>query len=434
MLINSAYRPYIESSKRINVVWGSAGSGKSYTVAQNKVKKCISNPYFKCVTLRKNAVTLKDSVYALIQKVIFEENLQDQFKFTTSPLSIKHLPTGNEFIFRGMLNEVDREKIKSIVDPTDAWLEEANEFDKEDFQQINLRVRGANETVKQIDLTFNPVDEELWLKDRFFDNPPDKEDIFTLNTTYKDNKFLDKPYTEALEKLINEDDNLYKVYVLGQWGSIDNRGRIYKRFIDEEFPNGSIAKHDYIPQLPIIVCCDFNVDPMKWALIQNVNGVDYVFDEIVKQDTDTEQMTKELINRYGVLPYIVYGDASGTFRHTSAKATDYQIMKQYLPSMQMNVKQANPPVTDRINAVNWRLQNKEGKRRLFVDPKCKNAIYDFKRATFKEGTREEDKSLERYDGKNPVMSLIHITSAIGYYIEYEYSLKGKPRVRISDAI
>ena len=80
---------------------------------------------------------------------------------------------------------------------------------------------------------------------------------------------------------------------------------------------------------------------------------------------------------------------------------------------------------DRINAVNWRFCNKQGIRRLFFDSKCKNAIYDAKHSKFKEGTRQEDKQQEKYDGKNPVLAMIHIMSAIGYYIEYEYGLKGK---------
>lgn len=427
MQVNSAYKGFIHNQTRFELLFGGAGSAKSYTVAQKKVIKCISNKYFKCVVVRKNYVTLKDSCYAMLQKVILNEGLADQFKFTVSPLSIKHLPTGNEFIFRGMLNEVDREKIKSIVDPTDFWLEEVNEFDEDDFIQSNIRLRGDNETTKQLTMTLNGVDREHWVKSKMVDNPADKNSIFVLNTTYKDNKFLDEDYKKALEDLIHESEYYYNVYVLGLWGTIDVRGRIYKRFVNELNPNGNLFEYTMKPEYPVILCCDFNVDPMKWALIQNINGIDYVFDELVKGDTDTELMCIALREKYGVLPFVVYGDASGTYRQASSQRTDYQIIKEYFPNCDLNNNISNPPVIDRFNAMNWRLCNKEGKRRLFIDPKCKNVIYDLERARFKEGKREEDKSLELYD-KNPIDALIHISSAIGYYITKEYSLRGKPTI------
>lgn len=417
MEINEAYEPYIKNAKRINVLFGGRGSAKSYSIAQKKIIRITSYPYVKDIIMRKNYISLKDSCYSLLGEVIRKEDLRNKFAFRVSPLEIIYLPTGSKFLFRGLNNEEDREKIKSIVNPTGAWMEEANEFDEADFTEVNLIVRGKSEAPKEIDVSFNPIDEELWLKRRFFDR--NDENILTINTTYRDNKFLDREYIETLESLIDEDDNYYNVYVLGKWGQLDIRGKIYKKFID-----ANIVSYAYNPRLPIIVCCDFNVDPMKWALIQNVNGIDYVFDEIVKPDTDTETMVQELIKRYGTTNYEIYGDYSGTFRHTSSRTTDYQIIKQYLPAASINIK-PNPPVVDRINAVNWRFCNKENKRRLLVDPKCVNVIYDAKHSKYKEGKREEDKAQEKYDGKNPVLSMIHIMSAVGYYIEYNYSLKGK---------
>jgi phage terminase large subunit len=429
MKVNAAYKSYFVGDKRFNILYGGGGSGKSYAIAEKKVKKIVSHEYVKEIILRKNFVSLKDSCYALLQRVIVNENLQDDFYFTTSPLEILYIPTGNKFLFRGMKDEKDREKVKSIVDPTGAWMEEANEFDREDLTQINLRVRGGNLTPKDIDISFNPIDEDHWLKDRFFDNPTDPDNTYILRTTYKDNaQFLDSEYIDELEKLINEDENLYNIYTLGQWGTIDARGRIYKSFDATQ----NICEYKYNDDLPIILCCDFNVDPMKWALIQNVGGIDYIFDELVKADTDTESMVSDLLKTYGHTQYEIYGDYSGTFRHTSSRTTDYDIIKQYIPNAAINI-QPNPPVIERINTMNWRLRNKTGKRSLMFDKKAVHSIADMKRVKFKEGTREEDKNLEKYDGRNPINSLVHISSAIGYYLVYKYSIKGKPSVTISRA-
>ena len=419
MRVNKVYKPYFESVKRFNVLWGGGGSGKSYSIAQKKVMRVVSSEDVREMIIRKNYVSHKESTYALFTQVIINEGFYDEFDFRVSPLNITYKRNGSSLIFLGMKDAKDREKVKSIVDPTGAWLEEANEFEIDDLRQINLRLRGTKGLKRQVDVSFNPIDEEHWLNHRFFGEP--SEEIFTLNTTYLDNlNNLDDEYVKMLEGLINEDENYYNIYTLGRWGSLDVRGRIYKRYDDEL----NVCNYIYNPHLPIIVCCDFNVDPMKWALIQNVNGIDYVFDEIVKADTDTETHVKELLNKYGKTSYKIYGDYSGTFRHTSSRTTDYDIIKQYLPNADLQTK-PNPSVVDRINAVNWRLCNKEGKRRLLVNKDCLNVRADFKKAKFKEGKRDEDKNLERYDGKNPVEALIHISSAIGYYIEFEYSIRGK---------
>lgn len=238
-----------------------------------------------------------------------------------------------------------------------------------------------------------------------------KDNIAILNTTYLDNKFIDDEYKSVLEKLKDEDEYFYKVYALGEWASPNITGLCYKKFT-----NYNIIQHEYIKELPIIVACDFNYDPMAWVLIQNVKGVDYVFDEIYKQDTDTEETVQELLSKYGHVKYKIYGDYSGTFRSSKTLSTDYSIIQSYLPRAEVITK-PNPPIIQRVKAVNWRLCSKNTTRRLFIDPKCKYLIRDFQKVKFKDNSKEIDKS-------NP--ELTHISDALGYYIEYEYSLKGKP--------
>ena len=81
---------------------------------------------------------------------------------------------GNSVIFKGL---DDTEKLKSITFPkgelTDIWVEEASEVREEDFNQLDVRLRGKG-THKQMVLTFNPVSVLHWLKRRFFDrqDPP----------------------------------------------------------------------------------------------------------------------------------------------------------------------------------------------------------------------------------------------------------------------
>jgi phage terminase large subunit len=88
----------------------------------------------------------------------------------------------------------------------------------------------------QFIISFNPVSELNWLKNRFFDDVTDtaiirgeeearytKQDISKCNTliihsTYKDNCFIDPNYEKELNDLLKYDPDEYNVYCLGQWG------------------------------------------------------------------------------------------------------------------------------------------------------------------------------------------------------------------------
>ena len=189
-------------------------------------------------------------------------------------------------------------------------------------------------------------------------------------------------------------------------------GRIYYAY--DRVENATDLVYD--KSFPIILCMDFNVSPMCWAVIQNIRGVDYVVDEIVETNTNTEYMAKKVGDLYGYGTYFrIYGDYSGTFRSTSSRSTDYDIISQILPNSNISVK-PNPSIVDRINAVNSRLCNAKGERRLLVNPKCKTVTKDFEQVVYKEGKREIEKSN---------LDLTHISDGIGYYIEYEYPLKGQ---------
>lgn len=410
MKVNKKYKSSFHFDGRYLIEYGGAGSGKSRFIAQKWYSRLTGENNHKILALRKVKTTLKESVYSEMLKVINSEENTEDFIIKVSPMEIIYKPNGNKMLFFGL---DDVEKLKSIEGITSIWIEEATELDEVDFRQVNLRLRGETENYKQIILSFNPIDEDHWLKN-WIDSLP-KDNSLVVHSTFEDNKYIDEEYKEVLENLINEDDNYYNIYRLGKWGVLNIVGRAYKKFSSK-----NIVKYEYNPQAPIIVCCDFNVAPMKWALIQNIKGIDFVFDEVVKDDTDTEEMVKELLNRYGNAPYIVYGDYSGTFRTTQTRSTDYDIIRQYLPAAPINIK-PNPLVVNRVNAVNWRLSNKEEIIRFFVDENCSHTIKDLRRVKFKEGTKELDKK---------DINLTHISDAIGYYIEYEYSLKGKPTISL----
>ena len=107
----------------------------------------------------------------------------------------------------------DVEKLKSIANINRIWVEEASEVSENDFNQLDLRMRGQSEIGYQMTLTFNPISELHWLKRKFFDIGV--EEAYTSKTTHKDNPFVDEAYKRKLERLKEEDYQYYRIYAMG---------------------------------------------------------------------------------------------------------------------------------------------------------------------------------------------------------------------------
>lgn len=208
-----------DAKKRFVVNYGGSGSGKSFSQTQHEIIRCLQKVE-KLLVIRKVASTLKDSVISLFTSILNSWGLQDYYTENKATQFIK-FANGSEILFKGM---DDPEKIKSIAGITRIWIEEASELTQADFSQLNLRLRGKDGL--QLTLTFNPIDEEHWIKSYFFDNPTVNEKTNIIRTTYKDNKFIDQAYKDELEGYQYIDKNYYKIYALGEWGGI-TEGRIF---------------------------------------------------------------------------------------------------------------------------------------------------------------------------------------------------------------
>jgi len=151
---------------------------------------------------------------------------------------------------------------------------------------------------------------------------------------------------------------------------------------------------------------DFNVSPIV-AMICRVNGNEIsVIDEISMEGSNTFEMAEELINRYPNNRMWIYPDASGQARKTSSNTSDHHILRN--AGFVLKVKSINPPVKDRIAAINTSLKATDGSVKLTVDPKCRHLIKCISGQTYKEGTRIPDKN----------SNLDHMNDALGYLVHW----------------
>ena len=213
---NSVYLPYLDCGTRYLVLYGGAGSGKSVFAAQRFLVRLLSQPICNLLVARKVGRTHKDSTFSLMKQIVRQWGLGDYFQFWETDMRLRCRLNGNEALFRGL---DDTEKLKSLTfgkgDLTEVWIEEASEITREDFQQLDVRLRGKNGP-RQMVLTFNPINVGHWLKQTFFDHATPQCRV--IHTTYKDNAFLDEDYGRVLEGYKDTDPYYYSVYCLGQWG------------------------------------------------------------------------------------------------------------------------------------------------------------------------------------------------------------------------
>jgi NAD(P)-dependent dehydrogenase (short-subunit alcohol dehydrogenase family) len=175
---NKSFKAVNLSQKRYIVMKGSAGSGKSVDTAQNYILRLMRDKGRNLVCIRKADITNRDSTFAELTGAIyrmFGDKAERYWKINTSPLQLTFIHNGNKIIFRGMNDDKQREKLKSITFQkgklTDVWIEEATEITQADFEIIDDRLRGQlpDGQFYQIRMTFNPVNKNHWIKKNFFD-------------------------------------------------------------------------------------------------------------------------------------------------------------------------------------------------------------------------------------------------------------------------
>jgi len=227
-ILNPVFWDAFENKNRIRILYGGAGSGKSYHLGCEYIYKLLVEPGHNVLAVRKVARTCRVSIFPLFQQIISELNLQKFIRVNKTELSftVINIPENeNKIICEGL---DDIEKLKSITFPggalTDIWIEEASEATKKDVDQLNARLRGQAKQPFQMTLSFNPISSQHWIKRHFFDLKTYQKSIpvFILKTTYKDNLFIDKDYKDVLEGYKEDDIEFYRVYCLGEWGNFGN--------------------------------------------------------------------------------------------------------------------------------------------------------------------------------------------------------------------
>lgn len=222
---NPNHIPLFKSKDRELIVYGGAGAGKSYSIADKLLELSVltSSRPTKTLLIRKTLASLKRTSLDILQRRadVFKLDLRINKGDWTAQCN------NMQFIMSGMNNREDYLKIKSMTDVDWMWVNELPEMREADYTELLLRLRGTKGTdefsFRQIISDFNPIGKTSWVYKRFFEQDINK--ARKLRYTVKHNPWAEKEYIQSLKDSEKWDSNYYKIYFLGEWGELE--GIIY---------------------------------------------------------------------------------------------------------------------------------------------------------------------------------------------------------------
>ena len=198
---NIQFYQTLNSNKRIIVHQGGSRSGKTYAITQYLLYLLTTSKKKLIITIaRKTLPALRGSVFRDFMEIadnigLLEKGILNKAEFTFKYKNhlVEFISLDNEMKVRGRKRDI-------------CWLNEANEFYIEDFNQLSLR------TSKQMLLDFNPSDVIHWI----YSDVCTRDDCDIFISTYKNNAFIDLEIKKEIERLKEKDEQRWRVYGLGK--------------------------------------------------------------------------------------------------------------------------------------------------------------------------------------------------------------------------
>lgn len=320
--VNDIFYPIWQNTNKINLLYGSYGSGKSIFIVDRLITHAIEDKYFRCYYGRKIYDSVRGSVFATLKDRIKERNLSHLFSFSDAPngsLNIVCKANGNEFIPFGANNP---DSLKSIKDPSHFFCEEFDQFSLLDFRFIYTRLR-TEKAITQFYGSFNTdrLFKGHWIRRTFFEG--DFEDkCFKLLSTYKDNYFINQEdYLEKLKIASGGNAAVLAAIAAGVMGVIRTGSEFWKHFDEEKH----VKTVPFDKSSTVHISLDQNASPYVtqtfWQINSEAKQIKQ-FHEICSKspNNNAPKAARQSIEYLQSLNYsdvvYIYGDPSGSNRST----------------------------------------------------------------------------------------------------------------------
>lgn len=369
--------PWLDISP-VMLLTGAAGGGKSYLAAEKIHGYCLKYPETMALVLRKTKESLRNSTVLMLDRYIIGQDpsvvhVKSDRRFEYGNGSILH--------YSGMSNEEQRERIRSMGQQGGidiAWMEEATDFDEEDYNEVGARIRGTAAPWTQLILSCNPDGPLHWINLRLILG----EEASVYYSSARDNLHVPPAYLDRLQSLTGVQ---YQRLVLGRW--VLGSGIVFDTWVDEyntssgEDHGGNVTNRaDYVQGDEVIWAIDdgysgkrdkktkmFTARSHPRAILiaqRRSNGIMAIIDEDYAIETlavdHINQVRKRCLDKGWALPKYVVRDRAaasldGALREVGIKAKYNQV------DVDESIKELRT----------WIAPDKNGVRKAIVHPRCR---------------------------------------------------------------
>jgi hypothetical protein len=388
-----------DNSTQILGISAGYGAGKTRALCAKAVTLAAANQGFIGTVMEPTGPLIRDIWQTDFDSFLEHYHIPYTFRASPLPEYVLHLPGGDTKILCRSFENWSR-----IIGLNLAWVL-ADEIDtvtpsiaNRAFPKILGRLRSGN--TRQFGAASTP-EGFRWMYNTFgSDDAQNRNDRKLIKMRTVDNPHLPSDFIERLQA--NYDPSLLKAYLDGEFVNL-NTGQVYDRF--DRAKHVTTIKDD--ADQPLRIGIDFNIGNMNAVIAIRTQNKLLFIDEIAKAH-DTDALAQEIRRRYPHRRIYVYPDASGAARSTNATQTDIQILESY--GMSNQSPKANPPIRDRVAAVQALLENGKGEIRMQIDASCRRLIECLELQSYNE-KGEPDKE-GGYD---------HMNDAAGYLVWREFN-------------
>ena len=306
------YFDYIlEKKYPVNILVGGRNSGKSFFLEQLAAMNTHNTKNYKLLVVEDVETNIGAGVKDGIESRIEEFGIHQYYSTTKQPPEIRHNATGSSVIFKGYQTEKQQKQVKSLNEVTACWFEESEKITYEQFKALRMQLRGGDQLDRQLFLSLNPINEEGFICQYFFQTEPDevyerfpdgRPKVFVKNievditidgedmievipcmivvTTHWDNPYLTPQQRADIEEYKYSNPNLYAMLAEGKF--VKGGGSFFPEFerhihVVEPFALPESWRRYYVN--------DYGLDKLAgyWIALDD-GGKAYVYKELWESD------------------------------------------------------------------------------------------------------------------------------------------------------
>ena len=294
-------------------------------------------------------------------------------------------------IARALVDEID---ILPIDKATNAW--------RKIIARMRLVVPGV---VNGVGVTTTP--EGFKFVYQTFKSAGNKDYSMVQASTYENEQFLPPDYVQSLRDSYPQE--LIDAYLMGEFVNLTS-GTVYRNYQREANRSTETIK----PGEALHIGQDFNVTDMA-SVVFVQRGEDWHAVAELSGILDTPALIETLKGKFEGHKITIYPDASGGSRKTvNASTSDLRLLRA--ADFTVKARETNPPVKDRILAVNTGYE----KRRLWVNDK----------ACPKFAEAQEQQAYDKNGEPDKTTGHDHHNDAAGYFVHWTMPVRRPERPRV----